>query len=178
MSTILANFSVEPDDVEVLLDFWLEEEEGVEGLWSHTDRLIVHPGTFEKRSLRYSTFFVPKSQTPSWAPVTIWTPDRSPMQVSVYSMGAVLTWEKFFHLIGSNHRLSCSSGPCHLGGPIATWASQCGWRIFGRDIRCCRWISSLFCLEASRLSLRPVTGLRPTVTCNFVTQFWVISATC
>uniref|UniRef100_A0A2P2K2Y2 Secreted protein n=1 Tax=Rhizophora mucronata TaxID=61149 RepID=A0A2P2K2Y2_RHIMU len=139
---------------------------GFNGLWSHTDRLIVQPGTFEKRSLRCKTFLAPKSQTPSCAPVTMCAPERSPMDVSVYSIGAVLTWEKFFHLIGSNQRLSCSSGPCHLGAPMATCASQCGWRIFGRDTRCCKWTASRFCLLPSKLSLRPVTGLRPIVTCT------------
>lgn len=146
---------------------------GVEGLWSQTDRRIVQPGTFENRSFKYSTFLAPKSQTPSCAPVTMWTPDKSPMLASVYSMGAVLTCEKFFHLIGSNHLLSCSSGPCHFGAPMATCESQWGWRIFGRDTRCWRWIASRFCLQPSRLSLRPVTGLRPTVICNNNMTWWM-----
>ncbi|MFS7988490.1 hypothetical protein Hanom_Chr11g01035471 [Helianthus anomalus] len=124
---------------------------------------MVQPGTLEKRSLRCRTLLAPKSHTPNWAPVTMWTPERSPMYVSVCSMGAVLTCEKFFHLMGSNQRLSCSSGPCHLGAPMAMCASQCGWRIFGRDTKCCKWIASRFCLLPSKLSLSPVTGLRPTV---------------
>lgn len=180
MSTIFPNFpswlKLSSFLSSVLFTFDEEEPSDLcaregEGLWSQTDRLIVQPGTLEKSSLRCNTFLEPKSQTPSWAPVTMWTPERSPMQVSVYSIGAVLTWEKFFHLIGSNQRLSCSSGPCHLGAPMAMCASQWGWRILGRDTKCCKFIASRFCLFPSRLSLSPVTGLRPTVTYKILELF-------
>lgn len=174
-STILASFPDWPDtssffsSVELDVDGPPGSSLPVEatGVWSQTDRLIVQPGTLEKSSLRCKTFFDPKFQTPSWAPVTMWTPERSPMWVSVYSIGEVLTWEKFFHLIGSNQRLSCSSGPCHFGAPIGMWESQCGCRILGRETKCCKWIERRFCLLPSKLSLRPVTGLRPTVTWNY-----------